>query len=470
MTACTARMNAVHGAFEATRVVRKIQAHRHVARRPTPLAIHPTQPAMRRTPARAPTITTHSTGPERPVGPFSRRDQARFDAYGEIEHDDFDDLEDDLFDDDLDAPSRGSSALTGAGGTFLRVVVGFLALWCWRIAPTGCAWGVIVAGKLVRSPIFGSPFQWFATSFVVSSVSCVALLALTRKKFGTAMNQPRRSDGVPSHNVGIKAATPTMGGAALVPAGLVCALVFNKFADPTVWALSASTAALCVVGVVDDLAKLRGGTADVGLPPWAKLVCQSAVASVLCVWLASGGAGGSVPNTTVALLVSKFSQSSCLFMWAIRLTCVFFSVGGDVCANRAMVLGVSGVHDRRGEQRRERHGRPRRPRGVHRVLRARRRWYDVPERGSTRAGVVRGVRSRRGLRIFGGEQAPGERVHGGHRVARARGCVGRVDGMRRRRHGPSRVCGVWCFRGRVGFGHLAKSLVPMDEVENRDGR
>ena len=134
----------------------------------------------------------------------------------------------------------------------------------------------------------------------------MALLALTRKKFGTAMNQPRRSDGVPSHNVGIKAATPTMGGAALVPAGLVCALVFNKFADPTVWALSASTAALCVVGVVDDLRKLRGGTADVGLPPWAKLVCQSAVASVLCVWLASGGAGGSVPNTTVALLVSLF--------------------------------------------------------------------------------------------------------------------------------------------------------------------
>ena len=125
----------------------------------------------------------------------SRQEQARFDAYGEIEHDDFDDLEDDLFDDDFDAPSRGSSALTGAGGTFLRVVVGFLALWCWRIAPTGCAWGVIVAGKLVRSPIFGSPFQWFATSFVVSSVSCVALLALTRKKFGTAMNQPRRSDG-----------------------------------------------------------------------------------------------------------------------------------------------------------------------------------------------------------------------------------------------------------------------------------
>ena len=158
MTACTARMNAVHGAFEATRVVRKIQAHRHVARRPTPLAIHPTQPAMRRTPARAPTITTHSTGPERPVGPFSRQDQARFDAYGEIEHDDFDDLDDD-FDDDS---SRGSSALTGAGGTFLRVVVGFLALWCWRIAPTGCAWGVIVAGKLVRSPIFGSPFQWLS--------------------------------------------------------------------------------------------------------------------------------------------------------------------------------------------------------------------------------------------------------------------------------------------------------------------
>ena len=321
MTARTARMNAVHGAFGATRVVRKIQAHRHVARRPTPLAIHPTQPAMRRTPARAPTITTHSTGPERPVGPFSRQDQARFDAYGEIEHDDFDDLDDD-FDDDS---SRGSSALTGAGGTFLRVVVGFLALWCWRIAPTGCAWGVIVAGKLVRSPIFGSPFQWFATSFVVSSVSCVVLLALTRKKFGTAMNQPRRSNGVPSHNVGIKAATPTMGGAALVPAGLVCALVFNKFADPTVWALSASTAALCAVGVVDDLAKLRGGTADVGLPPWAKLVCQSAVASVLCVWLASGGAGGSVPNTTVALLVSIFPNLLFILVRAIRLTRFFFS-------------------------------------------------------------------------------------------------------------------------------------------------
>ena len=199
--------------------------------------------------------------------------------------------------------------MAGPGGAFVRAVVTFLALWCWRIAPAGCAWGAIVDGRLVRSPLIGSPFQWFAASFVVSSLCCVFALTAVRRRLGDgakALHQPRRTDGPPHHKHGAKASTPTMGGAVFVPAGLICALFANKIVgDESVLALCAATALMCGVGAMDDLRKLRTGTADVGLPPAAKLACQSVVASVLCAWHASGGGGGVglVPGfTTVTTL------------------------------------------------------------------------------------------------------------------------------------------------------------------------
>ena len=316
----TTRPATPSGAFGARGASSRTGAPRFRVGRPSPLALRrarlttTTTIRITSTTRRIPTIAADSTGPRRPVGPLSREDQARADALEHL------DLDDDLDDDDDDLHGR-RSAMAGPGGAFVRAVVTLLALWCWRIAPAGCAWGAVVDGRLVRSPLMGSPFQWFAASFVVSSVTCVAALALVRRKLedgGVALHQPRRTDGVPHHETGAKASTPTMGGAAFVPAGLACALFANKIVgDESVLALCAATLVMCGVGAVDDIRKLRQGTADVGLPPAAKLACQSVVASVLCAWLASGGAGGVVPDTAVTTLWVNSTLRFGRWFWAL---------------------------------------------------------------------------------------------------------------------------------------------------------
>jgi len=52
-----------------------------------------------------------------------------------------------------------------------------------------------------------------------------------------------RGDGPPSHTTGAKPRTPTMGGLAFIPAGVLAALAFTRGAggDPTVLAVAAAT-------------------------------------------------------------------------------------------------------------------------------------------------------------------------------------------------------------------------------------
>ena len=110
--------------------------------RPSPLALRRARLTTIRitstTTRRISTLAADSTGPRRPVGPLSREDQARADALEDL---------DVVVDDDDDDLHGRRSAMAGPGGAFVRAVVTFLALWCWRIAPAGCAWGVVVDGR-----------------------------------------------------------------------------------------------------------------------------------------------------------------------------------------------------------------------------------------------------------------------------------------------------------------------------------
>ena len=141
----TTRPATPSGAFGARGASSRTEAPRFRVGRPSPLALRrarlttTTTIRITSTTRRIPTIAADSTGPRRPVGPLSREDQARADALEHL------DLDDDLDDDD-DLHGR-RSAMAGPGGAFVRAVVTFLALWCWRIAPAGCAWGAVVDGR-----------------------------------------------------------------------------------------------------------------------------------------------------------------------------------------------------------------------------------------------------------------------------------------------------------------------------------
>lgn len=203
------------------------------------------------------------------------------------------------------------------GGVLLRVVAFALALWCHALAPLGGRWGAIASGADPSSAAFaalrGSPLQWFGVSFVVSAVASGAWLRVLR---AAVAYQPVREDGPASHAEGVKAKTPTMGGAAFVPAGCACALAFTGFADATAWAATVATLAFAGIGLVDDVGKLRGRRNDAGLTPGKKLAAQCAVAIAFCAWLALVAARRDPVPTTVYLL-GGWSLPMGRWFWAL---------------------------------------------------------------------------------------------------------------------------------------------------------
>ena len=203
------------------------------------------------------------------------------------------------------------------GGALLRVVAFALALWCHALAPLGGRWGAVPSGADPSFAAFaalrGSPLQWFGVSFLVSAVASGAWLRVLR---AAVAHQPIREDGPASHAQGVKTKTPTMGGAAFVPAGCACALAFTGFADATAWSATAATLAFAGIGFVDDVGKLRGGRNDAGLTPGKKFAAQCAVAVAYCAWLALV-ASRHEPIPTTVYLVGGWSIPMGRWFWAL---------------------------------------------------------------------------------------------------------------------------------------------------------
>lgn len=96
------------------------------------------------------------------------------------------------------------------------------------------------------------------------------------------VGQSVRDDGPQSHLA--KAGTPTMGGALILVAVMVSALLWSDLGNRYVWVMLVVTALFGLIGGIDDYKKLRYGNA-LGLSPRSKLLWQSVVGLGAAVFL-----------------------------------------------------------------------------------------------------------------------------------------------------------------------------------------
>ena len=119
------------------------------------------------------------------------------------------------------------------------------------------------------------------SSFALALFFCLALLPLLRRMGGQhILTYVKEHAG--------KEGTPTMGGAAFLPAAALCALAFARGADKPFFVALAVGGAYVVVGFVDDLFKRRRGS-NLGLRAYQKIVFQLAVAVMASVYCCTEG-------------------------------------------------------------------------------------------------------------------------------------------------------------------------------------
>ena len=78
-----------------------------------------------------------------------------------------------------------------------------------------------------------------------------------------------------------KRGTPTMGGVLIIGAVLVSLLLWGDWTNGYLWAVTSALLVFGLLGAVDDIAKVRGGSADAGLNRRTKLIIQSLYGLVL---------------------------------------------------------------------------------------------------------------------------------------------------------------------------------------------
>jgi phospho-N-acetylmuramoyl-pentapeptide-transferase len=108
---------------------------------------------------------------------------------------------------------------------------------------------------------------------------------LRRLKVGQAV----REDGPATHLK--KNGTPTMGGVLIILSVLVSTLLWQDLGNEKVWLTAVSFFAFGVIGFADDYLKVARHNSD-GLPAWAKLTGQFAVAFAVVLYLYFTGGEG----------------------------------------------------------------------------------------------------------------------------------------------------------------------------------
>jgi phospho-N-acetylmuramoyl-pentapeptide-transferase len=102
--------------------------------------------------------------------------------------------------------------------------------------------------------------------------------ALKRLKVGQSI----RSDGPATHLA--KSGTPTMGGIFIIGSVVVAILLWGDLGNAMIWLTLASFLAFGAIGFIDDYLKVSRHNSE-GLPAWAKLVGQFAIAITIVLYL-----------------------------------------------------------------------------------------------------------------------------------------------------------------------------------------
>jgi phospho-N-acetylmuramoyl-pentapeptide-transferase len=130
------------------------------------------------------------------------------------------------------------------------------------------------------SPLNVFKYLTFRSAYAAVTALLIAFLfgpmiieALRKLKFGQSV----RADGPESHLS--KAGTPTMGGVLIILAVSVGVLCWADLSNAYVWIALGSLVGFGAVGFIDDWLKIKKHNSD-GIPAWAKLAGQFAVASV----------------------------------------------------------------------------------------------------------------------------------------------------------------------------------------------
>ena len=121
------------------------------------------------------------------------------------------------------------------------------------------------------------------TALIISFLMGPWLIGRLRAHQGKG--QPIREDGPPSHLI-TKTGTPTMGGLLILLAALGATLLWGDLNNGYLWVVIFSTLCFGIVGFVDDLLKLRGGS-SAGVSGRVKLLFQSLIAIIVVVTISN---------------------------------------------------------------------------------------------------------------------------------------------------------------------------------------
>lgn len=109
-----------------------------------------------------------------------------------------------------------------------------------------------------------------------------------------------------------KCGTPTMGGLFLFAGVFAAWLLFTDWRHPLVIGALAVSVALCLLGLFDDVRKIRSGKK--GLRPRTKLAAQVSIATVAAAWLIADQGVATSPTLHIPLAAEPIAVSLTLFV------------------------------------------------------------------------------------------------------------------------------------------------------------
>ena len=139
------------------------------------------------------------------------------------------------------------------------------------------------------------------------------------------IGQSVRADGPQTHL--LKSGTPTMGGVFIILSVIISMLLWGDYHNRAIWITMGAFTAFGAIGFIDDYLKVKRANSE-GLPAWAKLICQFAVAIVIVLIIYFTGG-----DKTTALYIPFFKDSVVDMGWLWIPFAVLLVVGESNAVN-----------------------------------------------------------------------------------------------------------------------------------------